>query len=96
MMRKDSSSVCDLDCLAPSLRAALATTHLKLPCNISHTEPHGAEITPAKVTSPGSGLGLSMVAAIADLHGARVRLCDNKPGLIVVVTFDALDPGVEL
>jgi hypothetical protein len=37
-----------------------------------------------------------MVAAIADLHGARLRLCDNKPGLIVIVTFDALDPGVEL
>jgi signal transduction histidine kinase len=46
-------------------------------------------------TSPGSGLGLSMVAAIADLHGARVRLCDNKPGLIVIVIFDELDCGAD-
>src|SRR5262245_12622497 len=32
-------------------------------------------------TTPGSGLGLSLVAAIADLHGARVKLDDNRPGL---------------
>jgi len=34
---------------------------------------------------PGSGLGLSMVAAIAKLHGGEVRLEDNAPGLRVVV-----------
>jgi signal transduction histidine kinase len=38
-------------------------------------------------TTPGSGLGLSLAAAIADLHGATVALEDNKPGLRVVVTF---------
>src|SRR5262249_54154637 len=42
-------------------------------------------------TTPGSGLGLSMVAAIADLHGARVRLENNRPGLIVSVTFEGLE-----
>jgi signal transduction histidine kinase len=41
-------------------------------------------------TTPGSGLGLSMVAAIADLHGAMVRLENNRPGLIVSVTFDGM------
>ena len=46
-------------------------------------------------TSPGSGLGLSMVAAIADLHGAKVKLYDNKPGLIVIVIFGALDFGAD-
>ena len=40
-------------------------------------------------TTPGSGLGLSMVAAIADLHGAMVKLGDNRPGLVVSITFDA-------
>lgn len=38
-------------------------------------------------TSEGSGLGLSLVAAIADLHGAKVTLDDANPGLRVTVTF---------
>jgi len=33
---------------------------------------------------PGSGLGLSLVAAIARLHHGDIRLEDNKPGLRVV------------
>ena len=32
-------------------------------------------------TTPGSGLGLSLVAAIAGLHGVRIALSDNHPGL---------------
>ncbi len=32
---------------------------------------------------PGSGLGLSLVAAVARLHGGSVSLEDNKPGLII-------------
>jgi len=36
----------------------------------------------------GSGLGLSLVAAVAKLHGAELRLEDNEPGLRVVLTFD--------
>jgi len=38
-------------------------------------------------TTPGSGLGLSLVKAIADLHGARLELSDNQPGLRVTVEF---------
>lgn len=34
-------------------------------------------------TTPGSGLGLALVKAIADLHGARLELTDNAPGLRV-------------
>ncbi len=37
--------------------------------------------------TPGSGLGLSLVAAIADLHGAGLELKDNNPGLRVAVLF---------
>jgi signal transduction histidine kinase len=37
--------------------------------------------------SPGSGLGLSIVAAIADLHGLVVTLDNNEPGLRVTVKF---------
>jgi signal transduction histidine kinase len=40
-------------------------------------------------STDGSGLGLSLVAAIAELHGARVALSDNAPGLKVEVNFPA-------
>lgn len=38
-------------------------------------------------TSEGSGLGLSLVAAIAEVHGARLTLGDANPGLKVMVCF---------
>ncbi|RWC66479.1 MAG: HAMP domain-containing protein [Mesorhizobium sp.] len=38
-------------------------------------------------STPGSGLGLSLVRAIADLHGATIALEDRRPGLAVVVSF---------
>ena len=43
---------------------------------------------------PGSGLGLSLAAAVARLHGGTVRLEDNAPGLKVVVTLPARDPAL--
>jgi len=42
-------------------------------------------------TVPGSGLGLALVAAIADLHGATLTLADNLPGLRVVLQFPLRD-----
>ncbi len=41
----------------------------------------------ASRTAAGHGLGLSLVAAIAQLHGARLVLADARPGLRVVVAF---------
>ncbi|AOU98753.1 hypothetical protein BI364_12960 [Acidihalobacter yilgarnensis] len=38
-------------------------------------------------TTAGSGLGLSLVAAIAALHEMRMRLSDNGPGLRVTLSF---------
>jgi len=38
-------------------------------------------------STPGSGLGLSLVAAVAKLHGARLALDDNNPGLRVTLDF---------
>jgi signal transduction histidine kinase len=39
-------------------------------------------------TTPGSGLGLSLVKAIADLHGAKIALRgDGHPGLCIEVSF---------
>lgn len=40
-------------------------------------------------TTPGNGLGLSLVAAVADLHGAALDLDDAKPGLRVRLSFPA-------
>jgi signal transduction histidine kinase len=40
-------------------------------------------------TTPGSGLGLSLVRAIADLHGATIKLEDNKPGVRVTIALPA-------
>jgi signal transduction histidine kinase len=37
--------------------------------------------------TPGSGLGLSMVAAVADLHGVRLSVDDNHPGLRMTMAF---------
>jgi len=37
--------------------------------------------------TPGTGLGLSLVAAVAKLHRARLALDDNAPGLRVSLTF---------
>jgi signal transduction histidine kinase len=36
---------------------------------------------------PGAGLGLSLVAAVARMHGGSVRLEDNAPGLKVVLSL---------
>lgn len=41
----------------------------------------------ASRTRPGSGLGLSLVAAVARLHGGRVDLGDAAPGLAVTLVL---------
>src|SRR5689334_20908782 len=42
---------------------------------------------------PGSGLGLSLVAAVARLHGGSIRLEDNAPGLRAVLQLPVPGPG---
>jgi signal transduction histidine kinase len=39
--------------------------------------------------TPGNGLGLSLVAAVARLHGARIEMSDNSPGLQFKLWFPA-------
>ncbi len=41
-------------------------------------------------SGPGAGLGLSLVAAVARLHGAELHLDDNQPGLRVRLSFPRL------
>jgi signal transduction histidine kinase len=47
--------------------------------------------------TPGNGLGLSLVAAVARLHGAQIETLDNAPGLTVRLWFPAsARAGVEI
>jgi signal transduction histidine kinase len=41
-------------------------------------------------STPGSGLGLTLAAAIAELHDAKIVLKDGEPGLCVSITFPAV------
>jgi signal transduction histidine kinase len=43
--------------------------------------------------TPGNGLGLSLVSAVARLHGARIEMFDNSPGLQFKLWFSA--PGTQ-
>jgi len=38
-------------------------------------------------STPGSGLGLTLVAAVAELHDAKIALSDKEPGLGVTIVF---------
>src|SRR5205085_1821091 len=42
-------------------------------------------------SKPGSGLGLSLVEAIAALHGVSIDLTDNSPGLRFTLRFFSSD-----
>ena len=42
--------------------------------------------------TPGSGLGLSLVAAVVRLHHGRLELRELSPGLAAICTFAAVEP----
>jgi signal transduction histidine kinase len=44
-------------------------------------------------SKPGAGLGLSLVSAIAQLHGGSLVLSDNKPGLAAQLHVPRAPPG---
>jgi signal transduction histidine kinase len=43
-------------------------------------------------SQPGSGLGLSLAAAVARLHGGELMLADNEPGLKTVIALPRAGP----
>jgi signal transduction histidine kinase len=42
-------------------------------------------------SAPGNGLGLSLVSGIMTLHGGRLELADNAPGLIAKLVLPRLE-----
>jgi signal transduction histidine kinase len=42
--------------------------------------------------TPGNGLGLSLVAAVARVHGANIKLFPNRPGLTIELQFPPSPP----
>lgn len=44
-------------------------------------------------SKPGSGLGLSLVSAVAQLHGGELLLRDNKPGLAAILNVPGAAAG---
>ena len=47
----------------------------------------------ASRSAPGSGLGLSLVAAVAELHGIPLELSDNRPGLRATIRLPRNAPS---
>ena len=45
----------------------------------------------ASRATPGSGLGLSLVAAVAELHRIVVEIADNRPGLRITLRFPEVE-----
>jgi signal transduction histidine kinase len=56
------------------------------PCEHEHVFKRFYRLEQSRFT-PGNGLGLSLVAAVARLHGARIELSPNAPGLKVKLWF---------
>jgi signal transduction histidine kinase len=50
----------------------------------------------ASRNSPGTGLGLSLVAAVAHFHGTQLELDDNAPGLKASLTFPRVSKVVPI
>jgi signal transduction histidine kinase len=59
------------------------------PCEREHVFKRFYRLEQSRYT-PGNGLGLSLVAAVAHLHGARIEMLDNSPGLQFKLCFPAL------
>ncbi|MBC7147516.1 MAG: HAMP domain-containing histidine kinase [Thioclava marina] len=85
---------------APQIRVELARREGRVDLVVRDHGPGIPEAERAKVlrrlyrlersrTTPGNGLGLALVQAVAGLHEAELTLGDNHPGLSVTLSFPA-------
>jgi signal transduction histidine kinase len=81
-----------------AIRVAVENVYGGIALSVADNGPGIAEVDRARVlerfvrleasrNSPGTGLGLSLVAAVARLHDARFELSDNAPGLKATLLF---------
>jgi signal transduction histidine kinase len=84
------------------LEAVLADRHVRL--SVSDRGPGIPEADRARAAdrffrgeqarnTPGSGLGLALVQAVASLHEGSLLLADAAPGLRATITLPAMPPG---
>ena len=45
-------------------------------------------------STPGSGLGLALVQAVAQLHGGTLALADNAPGVQAILRLPAREVSI--
>lgn len=79
LSEQDSSFVVRVDDTGPGIPASERENVFRRLYRLEHAR-----------STPGSGLGLNLVAAIADLHDAKITLADNSPGLVVEIRFSRL------
>ena len=84
---KGAKIECSLRVLSGSIVAAVADNGPGIPPNERENVLRRLYRLEKSRTTPGSGLGLSTAKAITDLHGARLTLEDNGPGLRISVEF---------
>ena len=78
-----------------SAGAAMAAVHIADAAKAGDRETvfdRFVRLEPSRST-PGNGLGLSLVRAVARRHAASVTLADNHPGLRVRIEFPAWSPA---
>ena len=76
-----------LNCEADGLRLAVADNGPGIPAEEREKVLQRLYRLDRSRNTPGNGLGLSLVDAVATLHGARLQLEDNDPGLRATVNF---------
>jgi signal transduction histidine kinase len=69
------------------VRVVVADTGPGIPTELHHKVLQRFYRLEASRTTQGSGLGLSLVNAVAILHEAALDLCDNEPGLRCCIAF---------
>jgi signal transduction histidine kinase len=72
------------------VRIVISDTGPGIPAEYRHTVLQRFYRLDRSRTTPGSGLGLSLVSAVASLHDATLELEGNEPGLRCVLRFPAL------
>ena len=78
---------CDLDLRPPHILATVSDTGPGIPAQARDLVLRRLYRLEQSRTTPGSGLGLSLVKAVADLHEASLTLSDAQPGLRVSLLF---------